>query len=187
MKDEQTQQTSSLGTTQAAREARRRRHYDSADANDKLVIELREIGHLLRGLSEGKGSQKRVVIELGEMGTVTQRELTEQLGIQPGSASEVIAKLEEQGLLARTENEKDRRTANVSLTEAGVAACKTYKAERAKRNAQMFSCLTEDEKRQLIALLERISDDWNARYPNEIRRGHRHGHHGGEYGKMRGE
>ena len=40
---------------------------------------------------------------------MTQSELTEYLGVQPGSASEVIGKLESAGLIVRTPSEKDRR------------------------------------------------------------------------------
>ena len=86
----------------------------------KLVLALLDISRTMRSLYEGRGSQKRVLIVLSETGTITQRELTARLGIQPGSASEVIAKLEGAGLVERTGSEEDRRTANISLTENGL-------------------------------------------------------------------
>lgn len=43
----------------------------------RLVICLRDVSHVMRGLYEGKGSQKRVLMVLEDLGgTVTQRELT---------------------------------------------------------------------------------------------------------------
>ena len=72
----------------------RLKHYQEADIPKKLIINLRDINHVMRSLYEGKGSQKRILIVLNEVGNITQRELTERLGIQPGSVSEVIAKLE---------------------------------------------------------------------------------------------
>lgn len=34
-------------------------HYHAADMNDKLIINLRDLGHMMRFLYEGKASQKR--------------------------------------------------------------------------------------------------------------------------------
>lgn len=62
--------------------------YDKLDTNNKLIWTLRDIGHTLRSIFEGKSSQKRILIVLYESGTVTQSDLTQHLGIQPGSASE---------------------------------------------------------------------------------------------------
>lgn len=67
--------------------------YHSLDTNNKLIWNFRDIGHILRHNYEGKGSQKRVLMILKEVTSITQRDLTERLGIQPGSASEVIGKL----------------------------------------------------------------------------------------------
>ena len=46
----------------------REAHYQSADTNGKLIINLRDVGHMLRGLYEGRGSQQRVLIVLNDMG-----------------------------------------------------------------------------------------------------------------------
>ena len=60
--------------------------YQSADENDR-IINLRDLGHVMRGLSEGRGSQQRVLIVLSKIsGAISQRDPTERLGIQPGSA-----------------------------------------------------------------------------------------------------
>lgn len=65
--------------------ARCEARYNVADINDKLIINLRDISHTMRYLYEGKGSQKRILIVLDEIGSnITQRELTQRLGIQPG-------------------------------------------------------------------------------------------------------
>ena len=49
----------------------------------KLVLGLLDISRTMRSLYEGRGSQKRILIVLSETGTITQRELTARLGIQP--------------------------------------------------------------------------------------------------------
>ena len=105
--------------------------YHSADVNDRLIINLRDMGQTIL-LYEGKGSQKRILIILLEVGSITQRALTSRLGIQPGSASEVIAKLENAGLIQRTVSTDDRRTANIRLTP-GKGCCRGS-AEAAQGN-----------------------------------------------------
>ena len=124
--------------------------YQSADENDRIVINLRDLGHVMRGLSEGRGSQQRVLIVLSKIsGAISQRDLTERLGIE--------------------------------LTAAG----RQMAAEaRAQRHEEMFLCLSDGEKAQLLALLEKLSADWAERYGGEGEhprhgRGERCGRRGG--------
>ena len=156
--------------------------YDSLDRNHKLIWNLRDIGHTMRHISEGKGSQKRVLMILLEIGDMTQRELTERLGIQPGSASEVIGKLETAGLLVRTPSKTDRRTTNIVLTEAGKAAAEDAALQREDRHQQMFSCLSREEQDALLGLLEKLNADWETKYrqngiESNCRKGRKNHHH----------
>ena len=136
----------------------------AANINDKLIMNLRDISHTMRSLYEGRGSQKRILIILHEVGKITQRALTERLGIQPGSASEVIAKLESAELIARTPSESDRRTADIQLTDKGKELASQAVNQRRRRHEEMFSCLSADEKTELFTLLEKINTDWEQRY-----------------------
>lgn len=147
---------------------RQEARYQNADINGKLVMNLRDLSHTMRALSEGRGSQKRILTVLARLGgKVTQRELTEELRIRPGSLSEVVAKLEYAGYIKRLPNEEDRRTVDVMLTESGKAEAQKARSEREKRHERMFQCLTTEEKEQLLVLLEKVSDDWKVRYPND--------------------
>lgn len=136
----------------------------AAGINDRLIINLRDLGHMMRFLYEGKASQKRILIILNEVERITQRDLTERLGIQPGSASEILSKLENAGLIIRIQNETDRRTTDVCLTDAGRELAAEAAAQRQKRHEEMFSCLSEEERQDLLSLLERVCDDWKTRY-----------------------
>lgn len=158
----------------------RLKHYQETDIPKKLIINLRDINHVMRSLYEGKGSQKRILIVLNEAGNITQRELTERLGIQPGSVSEVIAKLEDAGNIVRVPSESDRRTMDIALTEQGRILAETLLVQREKRHEEMFSCLSEEERSSLLKLLEKVSKDWENRY-RETGKEHKHsdGHHKG--------
>lgn len=167
--------------------AQRAAHYNAADKNDKLVINLRDISHTMKFLYEGRGSQKRILIILREVGSITQRELTERLGIKPGSASEVIAKLENAGLIQRISSEEDRRTTIISLTEEGEKRAVEAQEQRKQRHEQMFFALSDNEKTQLLSLLEKVNADWEVRYQdieeNQMHKGPHHGKHHEGHGR----
>lgn len=140
--------------------------YESFDMNNKLIRNFWDISHTMRHISEGKGSQKRILMILKENGIITQRELTEYLGIQSGSASEVIGKLESAGLIRRVPSHTDRRTADIYLTETGQAAANEAYEIRQQRHEKMFACLAEEEKAALLRLLEKINAFWEEQYDN---------------------
>ncbi|MBO6060581.1 MAG: MarR family transcriptional regulator [Clostridia bacterium] len=150
--------------------------YNEASVNDKLMIGFRGVGRAMRSGFEANVGQKRILMMLAEQGELTQRELTERLGIRPGSASEILAKLENAGLIARTQNEEDRRKVDVSLTESGAALAAESAEKRSGLSEEMFSCLSDGEKETLLSLLEKLRADWAERYP--AGRGRHHGPHG---------
>ena len=137
--------------------------YQAMDTDGKLNAILHELHHMSRFGMESRGGQGRILQILAEEGSMTQRSLTEKLGIQPGSASEVIGKLERAGFITRSENTEDRRTADVSLTEAGREQLEAKKQEK----PELFSALSEEEKEQLLALLEKLRADWREIFPRE--------------------
>lgn len=153
-----------MSESNKAKSIRNVTEYDAMDRNKKLIINLRDVGHTIRFLYEGKGSQKRILIVLYESGSMTQRELTERIGVQPGSASEVIGKLESAGLILRTPNKEDRRTADIQLTDAGRMQAEEAVTQREIRHQEMFSCLSLDEKEMLLELIEKLNMDWDSRY-----------------------
>lgn len=141
-----------------------KKQYESLDCNNRLIWNFRDIGHTMRHISEGKGSQQRILILLLENEGMTQKELTTRLGVQPGSASEVIGKLEKFGLIIRTESETDHRTMNLLLTEDGQMAAQQALVIRKARHENMFSSLSEEEKQTLLQLLEKVNGDWNEKF-----------------------
>lgn len=157
--------------------AMREPRYYSTDTNEKLIINFRDISHMMRMQYEGKASQKRILIILHESGTLTQKALTERLGIQPGSASEILSKLENAGLIVRVQNESDRRTTDILLTDFGNKLASEATEQRQKRHAEMFACLSSEEKMMLLSLLEKVSTDWENRFNKSPAHGH-HGHRG---------
>lgn len=126
--------------------------YDLLDIDEKLTVAMREFGHRRRPHPGGRESQSRILQILASEGVMTQRDLTEKLGIQPGSASEVIGKLERAGYLERKVSESDRRTADLYLTDAGRSAAESIPAVP----SAPFAVLSEEEKTQFLTILEKL-------------------------------
>lgn len=133
--------------------------------DEDLIHCLWDVNHKMRALHEGKASQSRILIILNEKGSMTQRAMTEHLQIKPGSASEILSKLEKRGLIARRENEEDRRTADLILTEKGKAVALEAVEMRRRLYEEMLGCLSEEEKRTLIGLLCTLQSSWVERFP----------------------
>ena len=140
-------------------------HYAALDTNGKLFVLIGELGHASRFLLDGKSGQSRALGLLREGETMTQRELTERLGIRPGSASELVGKLERAGLITRTPSETDRRTADIALTEAGAARREEWAGKEKNGMGELFAALSEEEKTSLLALLEKLRAAWRELAP----------------------
>lgn len=141
--------------------------HEREDMDSKIIRNFWGISHTMCRISEGKGSRRRILVLIREAGVITQSRLTRLLGIQPGSASEFLGKLETAGLIVRTPSETDRRTVDIRLTRAGELQAETAARQREERHAEMFACLSGEEKAALIGLLEKINDDWSLRYPGK--------------------
>lgn len=141
--------------------------YASLDTDGKLNVLLHDLSHMSRFGMENRTGQSRILQILAQSGDITQRILTAKLGIQPGSVSELLRKLERSGYITRSANESDRRTTDVHLTDAGR---EIYEASE-QDNPSLFSALTDEEKDQLLILLEKLRADWRERLPKERRDG----------------
>ena len=150
--------------------------YDNLSIDTKIIKNFRGISHTIMRNSEGKGSQSRILIILLENKEVSQRALTKHLGIQPGSVSEVLKKLEDDGLINRLASEDDRRTSILSLTAEGEEAAKKALSHKDQLYNEMLEVLDEKDKQELLALLEKLNDDWDHKY-----------HHKHKHKKKKGE
>lgn len=160
-------------------------NYEEMNTDGKLFALLNRLGRAGHGTSNGKSSQNRILQILSKSGRMTQRELTAQLGIQPGSASEIIKKLESAGLITRQSNSEDRRTVDIALTDAGKAQAEAGNAQHADHT--LFNVLSDEEKQQLLTLLEKLGHHWHCHSRGEGRGKHKHhGEEGCRYGQGHG-
>ena len=93
---------------------------------------------------------------------MSQKELQEHLSIKPGSASELISKLEDKGRLLRSRDASDRRRVILTLTEKGRDFVGMF---RERPVDTLFADLSESERESLAAILEKLLDRWGCRRP----------------------
>lgn len=134
--------------------------------NEKLMEQFRKYQVLMhqgmrrfapRGPKEDPHyGQGKVLVMLAENDGVSQKLLTEQSGIRPASLSELIIKLERNGLVERQRNEEDKRNRNVYLTEDGRALAETIKSRKDESADFLFDVLSEEEKETLTMLFDKL-------------------------------
>lgn len=100
------------------------------------------------------GSQGRVLRMLAKWDGLSQRALQAEMGVQPGSLSELISKLEAKGLLVREQDGEDKRRVVLHLTEAGRTAAAEL-PDPGSRDSR-FAALTQEEQETLRALLRKL-------------------------------
>ena len=74
--------------------------------------------------------------------------------------SEILSKLELNGLIERSRNPKDRRQLTIRLTETGRENARIDQAARIRFRERAFSALTHDEREDLAEMLEKIRVTW---------------------------
>ena len=91
----------------------------------------------------------------------TQQQLGQAMGRDKGQITRLIRELEEQGHLARSPDEQDRRVWRLNVTPAGEKECAWFLAIEAELAGDLFGGLAAKEREQLVQLLggvqERIS------------------------------
>ena len=132
--------------------------------DEQLVNAILDVGRDIRRLFEGKESQSRILMILRLQRVVTQKMLIQILHIQPGSASEILKKMEKAGLIIRVPNEMNRRASDIVLTRQGRSVSEKLIEQRRGRYREMMACLSEDEKVSLFSMLDRMKEDWQQRF-----------------------
>lgn len=104
------------------------------------------------------GGQVGLLYLLYDGDGVTQTELAERLAIDRASATELLRRMEQAGLISRRADPDDRRAKRVVLTAKAKALRPRMEALRAEWANALFGDLTEAEQRQVTELLGRLAE-----------------------------
>lgn len=101
-------------------------------------------------------AQLDTLVFLHRHGGCSTKELSEGLRISIPSATRLVDRLVRKQLVDRRESGVDRRLVQLSLTPTGLAALQAVRAARVARLHGAFATLTDEERAQLLKLLERF-------------------------------
>jgi DNA-binding MarR family transcriptional regulator len=120
-------------------------------------------GHIRRHLlanGQARHAQGRILFILSEREGLSQRELLDMLHVRSATLSELLFKLENNRLILRQRDEKDKRNYRLFLTESGRATLEEHRQRRQETATRLFSALDETERASLAALLTRLLALW---------------------------
>lgn len=133
-------------TTRPARSSRPVAENTESDVGSALLDALRAVGRELR-VAEREAEQQvglppaqvHTLRQLGERPAASLAELAERTHTDPSSASIVVQRLVERGLVARTAASDDRRRTELAVTSAGRAVLRRAPFSAADRVAEALA------------------------------------------------
>lgn len=99
-------------------------------------------------------AQLNALFRIHHKNTCGVSDLAEEMGVTSAAASQLLEKLVQQGLAARTEDPQDRRNKLVALTEAGERLVQESAAARQGWLTQVVELLSASEQKQVGAALQ---------------------------------
>ncbi|QOY60033.1 MarR family winged helix-turn-helix transcriptional regulator [Thermophilibacter immobilis] len=137
------------------------REQGSEPPEKRILHDLGYFGHFLHLHRGGRSGKQHILLVLLKSGSeMTQRELQERSYITSASLSEVVSKLEAEGLISRTRSESDRRTLMLRLTDEGGRQAREELRSRGDFEGHAFSCLSSAEVEQLAETLDLLAAHW---------------------------
>ena len=127
----------------------------------QILRRLGYFGYYLHTHWGGRNGKQHILVDLlAHDGCMTQRELQEASCITSASLSEVVTKLETEGLLSRERSETDRRQLTLTLTDEGRRRARDFIESRREFEGLAFDCLAPAERDRLLETLDRVAERW---------------------------
>ena len=101
---------------------------------------------------------RSTLMVLGQFEPVTARDLSKRMDINPGTTSVYVQRLVERGLVGKRQDEADRRTWWLSLTDDGKAAYRETIDGAAEYTRAFLDPLADEEQRTLHRLMLRVAE-----------------------------
>lgn len=96
---------------------------------------------------------------LGQYGDMNMKNLAQKLGVTTGTTTVTVDRLEKSDYARRHAIKEDRRVYLISLTEKGREAFREHHKFHSELSSEMISVLSEEEARQLVAILRKINSE----------------------------
>ena len=143
-------------------------HYDwVTEISSKTIVGLKKTSDMLEvthniffkqyGISNTKFNVLIILYEEQKNGIMLS-EIGEQMLVTKANITGLIDRLEKDGFVKRTRDEKDRRKIMAVITKKGIEFTEKVKVEYKKWVENLMSELKEEEKNQLIATLSKLQN-----------------------------
>lgn len=119
---------------------------------------MRHSGRILHCLQDFGNGQGHILHILTKNGCEPQQKLLDILGIQPGSLSEILSKLEKKGYITKEKDPEDGRKTIILLTKEGEDSIELRNYQ--EHNNKLFDVLSDEEQDELRRLLIKLLDSW---------------------------
>ncbi len=129
--------------------------FEQSEDSSSLTALFFKTSHMLHRRLGCRTSQHEVLRILAENGELSQAEMKEKLGVQAGSLSELLSKLEKRGKIIRSRAPEDRRKVLLSLTAAGQ---QDVRSPEIPEDERLFKDLTPEERLELQRILSKLLD-----------------------------
>ncbi len=154
------------------------RHGESVRGFNRFYT--KQIGLLRKGYLDSQFSltEVRVLYELAHRKHPIAADLSEELGLDAGYLSRLLASFEKRGLIARRPSRTDARQSYLSLTTPGRQAFAPLEVKSRKEVAAMLSQLSGTDQNRLVEAMHAIQQllrDQPVHEPSYILRSHRPG------------
>lgn len=132
--------------------------------SDSLALRaIQQLGRTYRAMMAGFEARIgysvprwRILLSLYHDGEASQKQLAQQLRLDPGALTRHIKAIERDGLVARNHDSSDNRLTNVVLTDSGRKTVQATLPRRAAFFESAFGGLSEDQAEALIVVLRTL-------------------------------
>lgn len=128
--------------------------------DQKLMIVMRETMHLLHRTNGRRPTQERILFLLNRE-EMSQKKLQDTLKIAQGSLSELIIKMERNGLVTKRKDPSDQRRVLLALSAEGKKQAIENHRHYLSDDQGLFQILKNDEKNELMDILSKLNAEWS--------------------------
>lgn len=96
---------------------------------------------------------------LGENGTMTQRQIAEEIRVTPATICGTMKRMEKAGLIRREPNANDGRVNCISLTDEGRARMTEAKAAIDQSHSEMLAGFSQEELQMMYGFVKRMGEN----------------------------
>lgn len=137
-----------------------------ATEKEQLFDEMAAFNRKLRSFFDARVAEQgltlaraRTLFALSRRGSLTQKELADELEIETPTLVRVLDAMEKQNLIERRSDETDRRAKRIKMTPDGLATFKDVDMQAKSMRAEIAADISTDDIRAALNVVRRLSQN----------------------------